>query len=125
LASAGPTVVHEHSCSIDNDKIYVCVGNHAFCLKIPELQLIWKHEIDEATNFGIYPFHTDFIIHGELSITRITKEGIIVWQKYGSDIFTTQEAKDDFYIEDDYIYAQSWDGRNYQFDYDGNEHLSY
>jgi hypothetical protein len=75
--------------------------------------------VDEATAFGVHPLREDVIVHGELSISRVGLDGRIVWQHSGSDIFTTAEGENTFRIENEIIYAKSWDYREYRFSYDG------
>jgi hypothetical protein len=119
LGTAGATGVHERSLHVENGMAYVCVSNSVFALSIPLLALVWELKVDDATNFEVFPVNEDMIIHGQLSISRISKGGQIVWQKFGSDIFVTAEGTDDFCIRDGRIHARSWDGRKYVFDLDG------
>ena len=46
------------------------------------------------TCFGIHFLDEDYVIHGELEITRLDKDGKIVWQYIGRDIWTTPEGTD-------------------------------
>lgn len=113
----------KESCVIIEDSLYICVSNKVFSLSLMNLQLNWCKEVDFATAFGIYNMNEDFIIHGELYITRINKKGEIIWQHSGSDIFVSASPKnyptDNFYIKDNLIFAQSWDERKYCISYDG------
>jgi hypothetical protein len=118
LGSGGTTSVHEKSYLIEENTIFICCGNSLFSLTLLELKLNWKVKIDDATAFGIYKMNDDFIIHGELDISRINKNGRIIWQNGGSDIFTTMDGYDFEIIEND-IFVKSWDGRNYKWDYNG------
>ncbi|GHU53948.1 hypothetical protein FACS1894200_14420 [Spirochaetia bacterium] len=77
-------------------------------MSLPHLKLLWKIEIDDATV-------DDYIIHGELSISRINSEGNILWKKFSSDVFATS----DFKIVENNIYAKTSEGTEYKFDYDG------
>lgn len=108
---------------ISEDNLYICVSNQIFSLSLITFQLNWYKEVDFATAFGIYKLNEDFIIHGELYITRINKKGEIVWQHSGSDIFVSQNPKnfptDNFYIKDNMIFAESWDEGKYCIAYDG------
>ena len=57
-----------------------------------------------------------------MEISRIDKNGKLLWQKGGCEIFTTLEGNgNDFYITDNYIFATDWDYNTYSFDFDGNE----
>jgi hypothetical protein len=121
LADGASTIIHKNSYYIEENSIIICCGNTLFSLKLFELKLNWKIKIDDATAFGIYKMNNDFIIHGELEITRINKNGEIIWQKSGSDIFVTIDGKSDFKIINNKIHIESWDGRKYKFDYDGKD----
>jgi hypothetical protein len=118
-AAAATTGIHEHSYCIQSDFLLICAGNYLFNLHLPDLSLSWNIEVDEATAFGVHPLREDVIVHGELSISRVGLDGRIVWQHSGSDIFTTAEGENTFRIENEIIYAKSWDYREYRFSYDG------
>jgi len=111
----GGTGVHETAFVFDKDRIVVCCSDSVFCLSIPNLSLLWKTNADMATCFEIYKYQSDYIVHGELEITRLGHEGEIIWQRRGADIFTGP-----FAIADDHILATDWDKREYKFDFDGN-----
>lgn len=81
--------------------------------------MLWKTKADQATCFEIFKHKDDYIVHGELEISRLDKNGNIVWQQGGRDIFTTLDGKDDFAITDEYILATDWANRKYKFDFDG------
>jgi len=121
-SSGGASGIHQTSQIINEDKIVICCSNQIFNLSIPNLNLRWNTKADEATCFEIFQINKDFIIHGELEISRLSKEGEIIWQRSGADIFTTLESKrDDFKLTDNYIFVTDWENRKYQFDFDGNE----
>jgi outer membrane protein assembly factor BamB len=119
MGSTGATGIHDHAYVLQNESIYVCVSNYLYCLDLPELTMNWRTTVDDFTNFGIYPLHGDFIIHGECLISRVTNTGRIVWQQGGSDIFVRHSGRSSFKIRKNTIYARSWDGRRYRIDFDG------
>ena len=121
LVSAGATTIHDKSYCLENNNIIICAGNYVFSLAFPSLKLNWKTEVDRSTAFQIFSIDHGFIIHGELDITRIDKEGNIIWQRSGSDIFVTESGVDDFIFEDNCIKATSWDNRKYKFNLNGEE----
>ena len=121
LGSGGCTGIHENSYCIDDNVIILCCGDSLFSLTLPEFKLNWQIKIDSATAFGIHKMKNDYIVHGEFEISRINKYGKIVWQKTGSDIFTTIDGKNVFKIIENYICVKSWDGREYKFSYNGYE----
>ena len=121
-ATGGASGIHKTSQIVKGNRITICCSDTVFCLSIPELELNWKIKSDEATCFEIFELKEDYIVHGELEISRISWNGEIVWQRAGADIFTTLEGKDDdFLVAEDSIIATDWENRKYRFDFDGNE----
>lgn len=116
----GGTTAHKTSIIVEDDKILICCSDSIFCLSIPDLGLIWKTQADSATCFEIFKVHDNYIIHGEMEITKLDMDGKIVWQNGGADIFTTLDGKDNFEITDKFILATDWENRKYKFDFDGN-----
>ena len=108
-SSGGMTCPHSNSVVIDKNTLAICCGDSVFFLTFPTLDLLLKTQADSATCFEIFEYESDFIIHGELEITRIDKKGNKVWTFSGSDIFTSPTGKDDFKIIGHYIYAINWD----------------
>ena len=90
-----------------------------FCLSIPDLNLLWHTKADTGTCFEIYKYQDSYIVHGELEISRLDRDGKILWQKIGSDIFTTLDGEDNFVLTDNYILATDWENNKYKFDYNG------
>ena len=120
-AQGGSTRVHETSHILKSDRVVICCSDTVFCLSIPDLYLNWKTKSDIATCFEIFKYKEDYIIHGELEITRLSNDGKILWQKGGNDIFTPSHSiAEDFIITEDYILATDWDKRKYKFDFEGN-----
>jgi hypothetical protein len=119
LGEGGATGIHEKSYFISESMIYLCIGNAVAALSIPNLSLKWIKKADDATAFQILPLQNDIIVHGEMSISRITTGGNLIWRNYGSDIFVTHNGAEEFSICENRIFAESWDGRKYVFDFDG------
>ncbi|RJE47010.1 MULTISPECIES: hypothetical protein [unclassified Dehalobacter] len=119
MSSGGPTRVHPKSFVIDDSSLIIIVGNKASCLSIPDLVLDWQTECDYACCFGIYRFSGDFLVNGELEITRIDKSGNIKWQFSGADIFVDPEGEDCLFISNDRIKVRDWNGDSYLLDSDG------
>lgn len=122
-AEGGGTGINENSLVINDNSVVLCCSDSVFALSLPSLSLLWVTKVEEATCFEIFSLESDFIVHGELFISRLDKNGKIVWQQGGADIFTTLEGKDDFVITDTYIEVKDWDHRVYRFDFDGNSIL--
>jgi hypothetical protein len=117
--SGGATAITKKSFIIEDDRIWICVCNKVYCLEIPNLDLVWRKEIDFITNFSIHKIQDDFIIHGELDIKRITKDGEIVWSFGGRNIWVNQEGKTEFNIENDTIHLFDFESNEYILDFNG------
>lgn len=91
LAGGGASTIHEHSALVQSaSHLLLAVGSHVARLALPNLDLVWATQSDSATCFGVHPIAhtTDFISHGELEISRLDRDGKIIWQNGGRDIFT-------------------------------------
>ena len=119
-SEGGVSGINENSSLISYGGLVVCCSNTVFKLTIPNLDLEWKTISDSATCFGIYYLDKDYVVHGELEITRLDKNGKIIWQQGGRDIWTTKEGVDVFDVYDNFILAKDWDYNQYKFDFDGN-----
>ncbi len=93
-ATGGGTGVHPDAALICYGGLVVCCADTVFKLSLPNLDLAWRTAADIATCFGIYYLDDDYIVHGELSITRLDRDGKIVWQREGRDIWTIPDGKD-------------------------------
>ncbi|WP_010520557.1 hypothetical protein [Aquimarina agarivorans] len=119
-SDGGATGIYMDSTMISYEGLVICCSDKVFKLSIPELNLEWKTKADTMTCFGIHSLDADYVVHGELEITRLNKDGKIIWQKRGRDIWTTPEGIDDFVVYDDYILATDWEYNRYKFDFNGN-----
>ncbi len=117
----GATSIHKDTVLLMDSSLILCICDSVVSLSLPELSLNWQKKCDDVTCFRIFPFENDFLIHGELTITRIRKTGEIVWQRSGSDIFVLPNGGENLKIENGVIFAESWDGRKYRFKGDGTE----
>jgi len=119
-SEGGGAVITGNSTLISYGGLVICCSNTVFKLSIPDLNLEWKTISDSATCFGIHYLDKDYVVHGELEITKLDKDGRIVWQRSGRDIWTTAESIDDFAVYDNFIVATDWTYNRYKFDFDGN-----
>lgn len=119
--TGGATTIHKSSFIIEEDKIWINVCNKIYCLEIPSLELNWQKEIDSFTNFSIYKIENDFLVHGELQIFRITKEGEIIWSFGGRDIWVNIEGKQEITIENNSIRLFDFESNEYVIDFNGNQ----
>ena len=115
----GGKSIHETSTILESDRLLVCCSDTIFCLSIPDLNLLWRTQADQATCFEIYKYQDSYIIHGEIEISRLDKNGKILWQQSGADIFTTIKGTGDFELTHNRIIATDWQNGKYFFDYDG------
>lgn len=120
LAGGGASGVHGRSLVVVEDHAYVCVGNSVAALSLPSLKLEWFQPVDDFTAFQIFAIPMALIVHGEHSISRISFDGAVAWKHRGSDIFVSPNGEKGVTIEGDIIHAQSWDGRKYRINHDGN-----
>lgn len=119
--TGGATGIHKNSFLFADNSLFICCCDKVYALKLPDLEMIWKKELDLATCFGIYEFDGDFIIHGEISITRIDKNGNEKWRFGARDIFVTQDGSESIKVHPEKIELKDWQGYNYVLDKNGNE----
>jgi len=119
-ASGGATGIHKHSALIHKDSIYIAVCATVSKLSISSREIEWSLNVDDATCFGIYysSKHDALLSHGELSISRFSEDGKILWSTTGKDIFT-----ESFELNDDFIEAKDFENMGYRFDYDTGRSL--
>lgn len=120
IASGGATGIYQDSSLVDNDHLLICCSDTIFCLTLPDLKLKWDTQCDPATCFEIYKHQDDYIIHGELQITKLNKDGQIKWEFGGSDIFVSIDNEEVFKLEDDGILLTDFAGVKYKIDFNGN-----
>ncbi len=120
IGSGGATTIHPNSSILDNDNILICCSDSVFSISIVDLKLKWVKKLDMATCFQIFKIENDFVIHGELEITRINSFGNIIWQFGGADIFVSMDEEDAFQLNDNHIVLKDFTGTSYMIDFDGN-----
>lgn len=123
-AKGGRTAVWKDTALVNGDQLVSCCSDSVFCLSIPGLELLWKCQADPATCFAIHGYQQDYIVHGELEITRLDSKGNIVWQYGGADIFVTLTGESSIILNEDHIAATDFEYSKYKIDYDGHT-LSY
>lgn len=117
----GSTTIHENCFVISNDSLYICCCDKVYSLKFPDLSVNWSQRLDPATCLSIYSFDNAFIIHGELVITKIDRDGNIIWEFGARDIFVTQDGTDSIAFQGDHILLKDWEGFQYLLDKNGVE----
>jgi len=118
-STGGSSIIHQTSQILSNDRLTICCADSVFNLSIPILQLEWITKADDATCFLIFNYKEDFIVHGELNITRLANNGEILWQNSGADIFTTEKGIEDFKIQNKVIHVKDWNHKLYKFGLNG------
>lgn len=118
-STGGASGIHNTSQIIERNSLTICCSESVFKLSIPDLTLNWIIKADDATCFQIFNCNGDYIIHGELNISRISSKGKILWQNTGADIFTTEKGIDDFQIKNEIIQVMDWNNKIYKFDLNG------
>ena len=91
-SQGGETGVHNSALVLEEDRLILCCGDKVFCLSIPDLTLLWKTKADDFTCFQIFGHQDSYIVHGEINISRINHDGMILWQYSGEDIFKIGRA---------------------------------
>ena len=119
-AVGGVTTIHKNSIVQLEEYLFICSSDQLFKIEIPSLKILWNKRLDPATCFGFHQFQDDLIIHGELSITKINKEGERLWEFGGRDIFV-REKGESFEIKDNTIDLIDWGDWKYVLDENGKE----
>jgi len=114
----GATGVNHNSLIIDEDQLVICCSNTIFCLSLPDLDLMWKVQVDPITCFEIFKQNDDYLVYGETQVTKLAENGKIIWQFEGADIFVSLDGEA-FRIENDGILLTDFSNRIYKIDFDG------
>ena len=119
IGSGGATSVQQHSSLLDNSHLIIACCRTIFCLTVPDLDLKWKTQADHATCFQIFKQKDDYIIHGEMQIVKLDKDGKRKWEFGGADIFVSIDNEEEFKIESDGILFTDFAKTKYKIDFDG------
>ncbi|MCX2485762.1 hypothetical protein [Pedobacter sp. MR2016-24] len=119
IGSGGGTGIYDNSTIVNCDEVLVCCCNTVFCLSLSNLELKWQTMADEATCFTIHQLENDYIVYGELTISRLDREGNIIWSFGGADIFVSIDNEDPFKLESDHIALTDFNRNKYKIDFDG------
>ena len=106
---------------IRNSEVVILAGNSVFCLELPNLNLKWKTDGQWITGFQIYKIHNGYVVHGELSIGKVSYEGNLEWEFYGRDIFILPSGEDNFIVRHHWIEVADWEGYKYKITFSGKE----
>ncbi len=122
ICASGGTTIHEHSAVIDGNAIFICCGVNVFSLSLPDLALNWITEVDMAICFGIYEADNGLFTHGELTVTRLSQTGEIIWSEGLRDIIVNTDENNEqeaFVMHDTYISLLDFSGNKYQLGFNG------
>lgn len=119
IGCGGATGVYQNTSLFDNDQLVLCCCDTIFCLTLPNLDLKWKTRADQATCFQIFQQQDDYIVHGEIQITKLDKDGNKKWEFAGADIFVNIDGEEEFKIESDGILLTDFAKTKYKIDFDG------
>lgn len=114
-AAGGCSGVHARSGVIVSGRLYLAVGDHLACFDPQVQDLVWARQVDEATCFGVYCGERENAIfcHGELTVSRLDRQGNLVWSASGADIFTGE-----FVLDSAGVHVRDFNGRKYSFSLD-------
>ena len=113
-------VLSEKGVLLDGDRLLVACGYEVFCVLLPTLELLWHTQVDMATCFQIVAYQEDYITHGEVEISRLNKQGEILWQFSGKDIFVSPtERTSAFKMTPQGIDLIDFNYEEYHIDYKG------
>jgi hypothetical protein len=118
-AAGGNTAIQRSSTLISFNGLVFCCGNALIRLNIPNLHLEWKSIIDSSSCLEVEYLQKDYIIHGETQISRVDKNGKIIWQQSGQDIFVIPEGSNNFLVNEKEVVVVDWGHNKYIYDYDG------
>jgi hypothetical protein len=113
------TGLSESSFLIEENILYICIGDKLYYLNIPDLTLKWKGQVDYVTNFSIQKLEDDLLVHGELDIIRITKLGEIKWRFGGYDIWVNNDGLPEVVILPDRMKLIDYKSNCYYISFDG------
>lgn len=119
IGIGGVSAITQYSYIIASENILICCGDSVFCLSLPSLELVWNMKLDDITCFQIFKCEDDFLIHGEIEITRIDTEGKIKWKFSGKDIFVSLTQEKAISILPDGVLLTDFEQTKYKIDFDG------
>lgn len=118
-AEGGATGISPSMYVLEEKQFVLCCGNSIFCLSIPEFQLLWKTQADMATCFQIFKYKNQYIVHGELEISKLDIDGEILWQFSGEDIFVNLDNENEIEMTETHIRITDFSNTVFTIDYNG------
>ena len=119
LGAGGATSINSEAALVDSENLVIRCSNQVFSLTLPELNLNWQINPDWATCFSIHKYQDTYIVHGEMSISRIDRTGKVLWNYSGADIFVCLYEGTPFEMHEDFISMTDFNGTKYRINYEG------
>lgn len=92
--NGGKAELTQDSFKLAEDRLWICVGDKMYCLSMPSLEVIWFNNVDFGTIHSVNFFAEDLIIHGNMGLARIGKDGEIKWKfNEGNGVFIPGEGR--------------------------------
>ncbi len=92
--NGGKAGLAQDSFKLEEDKLWVCVGDKMYSLDIPTLHINWFNSIDFGTIHSINFFGRDLIIHANTGLVRMSRKGEIIWKfSEGNGVFIPGEGR--------------------------------
>lgn len=115
------TGLHANSAIAMGHLVYLAVGGQIVCFQPQPFEVRWQLEVDDAACFGVHhsKAHDALISHGELAISRFSRDGRLLWQTWGADIFS-----EGFALKPEGVEAIDFNGRRYLFSYNTGASLA-
>jgi hypothetical protein len=117
----GVTIDSETSFVIDDSVLYIIAKDMVYSLNIPDLSLNWSKAIDSLCCLAIHRLESDFLVHGELDIIRIGRDGQIKWRFGGRENWINPSGKPEVTIKTNHIELIDFDSYKYIIDFNGKE----
>jgi len=77
-------------------------------------------EFKTVTCFGIYKADNGFFTHGEIQVSRLDKQGNVIWETGLRDIIVNIDKADDcFKLHDNFIELMDFNSDKYELGFDG------
>ena len=109
FAGGGGGSQEQNSAAIAEHTLFLAVGDSIAALNLPDLTMRWHERLDTSTCFRVYrsPDQDGLLVHGECEISKLRRNGEIVWSAAGRDIFTA------ITLHSDHVEVIDWNGENY------------
>ena len=108
-----------HFVKLEGDNLMMSLGFTFVSFNCKTGKIDWKLRPDEIELFEFYEIENDYLVRGEMSIHRITKNGEIKWSYGGRDIWVNVNGKKEVQINSDNIHLLDFEDNEYIIDFNG------